>query len=426
MPIPSPFHPLTSAVARSHEWRDWSGRLAASLYEPSHEHEYYAIRSAAALIDVSPLFKYELSGPQALQAANRIFTRDLTRVAVGQIAYTPWCDDDGKVIDDGTVWRQAAQRFGITSADPNLAWFQDCCYGLDVRVVDKSDELAALALQGPLSRAILERLLQGIDLAALKYYHFAVAQCPAAGGAFPVTVSRTGYTGDLGYELWVEPQDALALYQALLDAGQDFGLAPAGMLALDIARIEAGLVMIGVDYQSARHALIPGQKSSPFEIGLGKAVDFRKPAFVGRRALWEEQQRGPEWTLLGVEVDWPSLEAAFGRWRLSPSLAGRASRSAVPLYEHKGEYSSSSIPEPKRGEPAPYPSRGREGKQVGYAVSHTFSPLLKRYIGLATVAADYARIGRAVQVEVTIEHTRQAVDARLVSLPFFNPARKRA
>jgi len=396
MPIPTPFYPRTSELCESHEWRDWSGYLAASLYEHLHDREYYAIRNAAALIDVSPLFKYDARGPDALRFVNRVMTRDLNRCAVGQVMYSTWCDDAGKVIDDGTVARLAEDHFRITAADPNLAWFQDCAFGLDVEVRDVSSDLAALALQGPSSRQILQHVLSGVDLEKLKYYHLAAAQA----GAIPLTVSRTGYTGDLGYELWVAPEHAISVWDMLIEHGTGYGIAPAGMLALDIARIEAGLIMIQIDYISTRHALIPDQKSSPFEVGLGWAVDLDQGDFVGRKALLAEKASGSKWMLVGVEVDWNSLEAQYARYALTPRVAGRASRAAVPVY--KG------------------------GRQVGQMTSHTFSPLLKKYIGIGTVERQFAGYGDQVSVEVTVEYTRQKADARLVKTPFYNPPRKRA
>jgi aminomethyltransferase len=396
LPIPTPFYPREQALNESHEWREWSGYLAASLYEPIHDREYYAIRSSAALIDVSPLYKYEVSGPDAARLLDRIVTRNASGSAVGQVLYTPWCDDDGKVIDDGTVTRLGEDSFRITAAEPNLAWFQDCAWGMDVKIEDVSAGLAALALQGPNSGEILARVLQGIDLSALQYYRSA----PARSGEISLHVSRTGYTGDLGYELWIAPEHALELWDALIAKGVAYGVTAAGMLALDVARIEAGLVMIQVDYISSRKALIEDQKSSPYEIGMGWAVDLNKPEFIGRRALAAEKAHGSKWLLAGVDVDWTSLEAIYGKFDLTPRLAGRASRSAVPVY--------------------------KEGRQIGQMTSHTFSPVLKKYIGIATVERAYAGFGTPVSVEVTVEYTRQKAAAHLVKLPFYNPTRKRA
>lgn len=396
MPIPSPFHSRTSVLNESHEWRDWSGYLAASLYEPQHEREYFAIRSSAAIIDVSPLFKYEIRGPDAERLLNRIMTRDVRKLQVGQVAYGPWCDDDGKVIDDGTIARLATDRFRVTAADPNLVWFQDCAMGMDVDIVDVSSSVAAVALQGPLSKAILMKVFPASRLEDLRYYRLAHATIQG----IPLTITRTGYTGDLGYELWIDAEQASLLWDCIMEAGAAYGLLPAGMLALDGARVEAGLVMNGVDYISSRKALIASQKSSPFELGLGWAVHLEKESFIGRKALLAEKQRGSAWSLTGFQVSWDSLEKVFGSAGLAPQVAGRPSRLAVPVYQH--------------------------GRQVGHASSHTFSPLLKSYLALATLESRCATPGEQVEYEITVEYQRLKAQASVTRLPFFNPSRKRA
>jgi aminomethyltransferase len=310
--------------------------------------------------------------------------------------YTPWCDDDGKVIDDGTVARLEADRFRVTAADPNLAWFQDCAIGLDVVIEDISTSLVALAVQGPASRALLKRVLTEIDLDALRYYRVA----NTCAGEIPLSVSRTGYTGDLGYELWMVPEVAVDVWDLLIATGWEYGLLPAGMVALDISRIEAGLLLIEVDYISCRKALIPDQKSTPLELGLEWTVDFDKKYFVGKDALREEKARGPAWRFFGLEVDWGSLEALFAAVDLPPLVAGRASRTALPVYKN--------------------------GRHVGQATSHTFSPLLKKYIALASLEAPYARLGDTVQIEITVEYVRHTANAVVTSPQFFNPPRKKA
>lgn len=400
MPIPSPFHSRTSPLCESYEWRNWAGYLSAGLYEPSHEREYYALRNSAGLIDISPLHKYEVTGPDALRLVDRVVTRDVTASRVGQVLYTPWCDEDGKVIDDGTVSRLAENHFRVTSADPSLRWFQDVGYGLDATVSDVTDDLGALALQGPNSRAVLTELVSGIDLNALKYFHLAEGEIDG----FPVTITRTGYTGDLGYEIWVRPEYAERLWDCLVETGQRYGLLPAGIIALDVARVEAGLIMIDVDYVSSAHAIIESQKSSPYEIGLGWAVKLDRGDFIGRRALAAEKARGSTWRFVGVQYDWPSLEKLFAEEDLPPQVAGRASRSAVPVYQ-----------------------RGTAPRtQVGQITSHAFSPILKQYIGIGTVLTSHGEIGQRLDVEVTVEYKRKLCPATVVETPFFNPARKRA
>lgn len=395
MPFTTPFHTRTAPLCYTQEWRDWSGYMMAALYEPSHEREYYAVRNAAALFDVSPLYKYEISGPDALALVNRVMTRDLSKCAVGQVMYSPWCDDEGKVIDDGTIARLAGDHFRLTAATHNLRWFQDCGLGLNATVTDISLDLAALALQGPHARNILKRLVTGVDLDTLKFFRLAEGQCDG----FPLTITRTGYTGDLGYELWVAPQHAERLWDILLDRGKDYGITPAGLVALDVARIEAGFPLIEVDYIPAPRALIEAQKSSPFEIGLGWAVALNKGYFIGRPALLAEKEKGSHWAFVGLEVHWPDIEALYHAFDLTPTLAGRASRLSVPVY--------------------------KEGQQIGQATSRTFSPLLKQYLALATIEAAYGEVGAQVDLEMTVEFRRRLARATIVRLPFFDPPRKR-
>jgi aminomethyltransferase len=369
--------------------------VVASSYELIHEHEYHAIRSAAGLIDVSPLFKYRIHGPDALRLLNHVVTRDVARCAIGQVLYTPWCDPQGKVRDDGTLQRLTEDVFRLTAAEPNLLWLEENAAGLDVTIEDESDGLAALAVQGPLSREILREVVDA-DLDGLGF--FRVTEGRIAG--IPATISRTGYTGDLGYELWVGRERAEALWDALVTTGTPYGLTPAGILALDIARVEAGLILIDVDYVPAHRAIIEDQKSSPFELGLGWTVGLEKGNFVGRTALFDEKRRGPSWQLRGLEISWESLERAYGEFELPPQLPATAWRTSVPVY--------------------------LGGKQVGYATSGCWSPLLKRYIALAHLHSPQADIGRELEIEVTVEHRRRRAGARVVETPFFDPERKRA
>ena len=381
----TPFHERTSALCESHAWRRWAGHVVASSYELSHEHEYHAIRSAAALLDVSPLYKYRVSGRDAAKLLDRVVTRNVAKLAVGQVAYTPWCDARGKVLDDGTVARLEADVFRMTSAEPSLRWLEANAGGLDATVEDVSDSLAALSLQGPTSRAILGN----IDLR-----YFRLAQTTFAG--IPVSVSRTGYTGDLGYELWVSAKEAIPLWDALLDAGRPYGITPAGMLALDVARIEAGLMLIDVDYVSARKALIDSQTSTPYELDLAWAVDLDKENFVGRAALAAQAARGPQWRFAGIEIDWSSLERLYTEAGLATHVPSAAWRMSVPLY-------SGAV-------------------QVGYATSGVWSPLLKKYIALAHIQGNPG----GLEIEFTIEHRRCRAKATVVKKPFFDPERKRA
>jgi aminomethyltransferase len=391
----TPFHDRTSALCQGQAWRRWAGYVVASSYELLHDREYHAIRSSAALLDVSPLYKYVVAGPDAARLLDRVVTRDVTRMQPQQVVYTGWCNSAGKLVDDGTISRLDERQYRMTSADPGLRWLWQNAVGMDVTIDDVSDSTAALALQGPSARVILEQLTQ-TDLVRLKYFRLT----PAVARGIPITISRTGYTGDLGYEIWLDAKHALPLWDALVEAGTPYGITPAGILALDVARIEAGLMLLDVDYVSARRALIDGQTSSPFELNLAWTVKLEKRAFVGRDALAAEHARGIAWRFIGVEVDWDSLEGLYAEVGLPPRLPSAAWRTSVPLYA--------------------------DGAQVGYATSGCWSPLLKKYIALAHVRSPYANAGAPLEMEITVEHRRKRATARVTPTPFFNPERKKA
>ncbi len=396
MPIGTAFHERTFALCESLNYREWSGYYAVSAYEPHHEHEYNAIRNAAALIDISPLFKYRLTGKDATRLVDRIITRDMSKVSVGQVIYTPWCDERGKVIDDGTVSRLAENTYRWTAADPSLRWFTQNATGLDVQIEDISETVAALALQGPTSGRLLKKLAEETDIENLKYFRVTTGRVAGV----PVEISRTGYTGDLGYEIWVASDEALQVWDALMDAGRAFDIHPAGMLALDVARIEAGLLLIDIDFNSSKKSLIEEQKYSPFEMGLGRLVNTDKNRFVGQKALIEEQKRGQAREIVGLEIDWTEVEKLYEDVGLPPAVSAIASRVAVPVY--------------------------KDGTQVGKATSSTWSPTLKKMIALATLKREFTKPGTKLQFEITVESVRHRVGASVVKTPFFNPKRKTA
>jgi aminomethyltransferase len=395
MPRYTPFYSRTSELCQSHSWLEWSGFLAANMYELHHLREYWAIRTAAGLIDISPLYKYHIHGRDALKLLNRVVTRDVSKLAVGQVLYTPWCDEQGKVIDDGTLHRLDENLYRLTAADPTLRWLQDNALGLDVQIDDATEEIAALALQGPLSRHILDSI-SNPPISALPYY--CLTQTTVAG--VPATISRTGYTGDLGYELWLSPADAERAWDAIVEAGQPYKLRAAGQLALDMTRIEAGLLLVATDFVSAKKTTFPIQKSTPFELGLGWAVKLDKGNFVGREALRKEKERGPAWATVGLEVGWESLEGVYRSFGMPIHLPQSAWSVAVPVYA--------------------------DGGHIGKATSGTWSPLLKKYVVLARLKPEYAHPGTTVNMEVTVEAHRCLAAATVVELPFFNPDRKRA
>jgi aminomethyltransferase len=317
----------------------------------------------------------------------------MRKVSVGQVIYTPWCDEHGKVIDDGTVSRLAENTYRWTAADPSLRWFTQNAAGLDVEIEDISEHIAAVALQGPTSGGLLRSIAEA-DIENLKY--FRVTSGKIAG--VPVDISRTGYTGDLGYEIWVPSEQAIKVWDALMEQGRPFDISPAGMLALDVARVEAGLLLIDVDFNSSKKSLIEEQKYSPYEMGLGRLVNLDKNRFVGQSALLAESRRGPAREIVGLEIAWPEVEERYERVGLPPAVSAIASRVAVPVF--------------------------KDATQVGKATSSTWSPTLKKMIALATVKSEFAKLGTRLQFEITVESVRHRVGATVVKTPFFNPKRK--
>lgn len=393
MPVGTPFHERTFALCESLNYREWSGYYTVSAYETHHDHEYHAIRDSAALIDISPLFKYIVSGVDAAALVDRVVPRDVSRLKVGQVWYTTWCDEQGKVIDDGTVSRLDEHRFRWTAADPTLRWLRQNAHGLDVRIEDVSERVAALALQGPMSAQVLAAAAEA-DIAALRYFHVTGGRIDGV----PVDISRTGYTGDLGYEIWIPEESALTVWDALAREGVAYGMKPAGMLALDIARVEAGLLLIDVDFHGSRKATIPSQMYTPYEMGLGRQVNLDKERFIGRAALAVQQKHGVPRMIVGLDVDWREVEALHEKVGLVPLAPAAASRQAVPVYSG--------------------------GRQVGRATTTAWSPTLKRLIAIATVDAPHYRTGTRLEFEFTVDARRHPVAATVVQMPFLDLPRK--
>lgn len=395
MPRPSPFYSRTSKLSLSQSWKDWAGYYAAKTYDTSHDSEYMALRHSAGLIDVSPLFKYDISGPDAAAFLSRVTVKNLDRLKPGRVTYLCWCDDDGKVVDDGTVSRLDENYFRVTAAEPSVGWFERLRRGYQVDIEDTTDKLGALSLQGPTSRDLLRELVD-FDIDQLRF--FAIRACKLSG--IDVWLSRTGYTGDLGYEIWVETGSAEKLWDRLAKTGQSFGLLPVGLDAMDVTRIEAGFIMNGVDYYSAHHCLIEGRKSSPFELGLGWTIQLDREPFVGQAALRREKETGARKLMVGLEIDWESLEAIFESYGLPAELPSAAWRDGRPVYD--------------------------TGKSwIGQATSGVWSPTLKKNLSLAQLDAEQAAIGNEVRFDLMAEYHRHLVPATVVKTPFFNPARKR-
>jgi aminomethyltransferase len=395
MPIGTPFHARTAALCVSQNWRTWSGYFVASSYDVVHDYEYHAIRNTAALIDVSPLYKYDVRGKDALKLVNRVITRDAAKCAVGQALYSCLCEDDGAVIQDGTVFRLGEGYFRFHLADPALRWLNLNARGMEVAIQEVSEQIAALALQGPHAQKILQRVVD-IDLNQLKFFRL-------ASGKFrdvAVIVSRTGYTGDLGYELWFGAEHAVKIWDILIEQGSDFGIKPTGILALDVARLEAGFILLEVDYVGAEKAVIESQRYSPFEIGLGWTVDLRKDHFVGAKALRRSDSQSPPRQIFGLEINLIDYEYLYQQAGLAPQYPSTAWRCSVPLR--------------------------KDQRQIGYATTGAWSPALKKYIALATLERPCASVGAEVDIEVTVDHRQKNVSAIVVKLPFYDPPRKRA
>jgi len=397
MPRRTPFHHRTAELCASQGWTEWSGYLSASTYDLDHMREYNAIRTACGLLDVSPLHKYHVRGRDAGRLLDRVVTRDVSKCRIGQVLYTAWCDDDGKIIDDGTLARLGDDSYRLTAAIPTLDWLEDNAFSLEVEVEDVTHEFGALALQGPTSRALLQRL-SGADLGRLPYFH--LLEDKVAGA--PVRISRTGYTGDLGYEIFVESRHAETVWDALAETGRAYDMLPAGNVALDVVRIEAGLLLVDVDFVSAARTLFAVQKSSPLELGLGWTVKLDKGPFVGREALRREKARGPARATMGLVVDVVALEKIHGTYAMPLHLPYTSWNDQIPVY-----------------------AGSEQRDPVGKATSGAWSPLLKNYVVIARLDARHARPGTRLYLEETVEGRRYAVPAEVVKLPFFDPPRKK-
>ena len=393
----TPFHARTTDLCTSQNWREWSGYFAADSYDLDHMREYNAVRTTAAVFDVSPLFKYQIRGRDAGRLLDRVVTRDVSKCRIGQVLYTVWCDDDGKVIDDGTLARIGEDHYRLTAAMPTLDWLEDNALGLEVEIEDVTHQFGALAIQGPTSRGLLQELTD-TDIGSLGY--FRLVDCEMAG--VPVRISRTGYTGDLGYEIFLEARYAEQLWDALAQTGKSYDLQPAGTVALDVVRIEAGLLLIEVDFVSCVDTIFEVQKSTPFELGLGFTVKLGKGPFVGREALRNEKASGPAWMTVGLVVDILALEKIYAEYSMPLHLPYTSWNDARPVY------ASQTSRDP-----------------IGKATSGTWSPILKQYVVLARVRPKHARPGTRIFLEETVEGRRYSVPAVVVKTPFFDPPRKR-
>jgi glycine cleavage system T protein (aminomethyltransferase) len=386
--LKTPFHERSRAFSQLDSFIPWSGYSTVDVFT-SVEQEYFAIRNASSLYDLTPMVKYRIAGADALRFLNRLTTRDVSKLAPGRVTYTVWCNDEGQLIDDGTVFCLGPNEYRLCTAERQLDWLRASAIGFDAEILDITEEVAALAVQGPTSCKLLRSIgLEGVQ--RLKPFEHGVFAMPQSATA-PITlqVSRTGFTGDLGYELWMSPTDAEAVWDALMEVGSTRALRPVGSRALNIARIEAGFLLPRVDFVSAAHTLYPGTERSPLELGLGWLVDFGKGHFTGRRALLGEKARGPRRALVGLDV------------------AGQKPAHDALLYTSRA---------------------GRT--QAGSVTSATWSPTCKRNIALAIVDAAHSAIGSTLWADIYLNRElvweRRMVPARVVERPFYAPARRRA
>ena len=395
MPIPSPLHSRTQNLCDSYFWKDWAGYYAVKSYGTSHEREYYAFRHGSGIIDLSPLFKYKIKGPGAKDYLNQLLTRSMDTLKVGRIGYTCWCDDHGHMIDDGTVMNMGDDCYYLTAAIPSMGWLSRYDRGYDVEITDISEDFAIIGVQGPTSRDLLK---QACDAPLDDQRFFSFVDCNLDTNK--VILSRTGYTGDLGYEIWVNKQQATQVWDSLFKVAPNYGGIACGLDALDVTRIEAGFIMNGVDYHSAHHCPIEARKSTPYEAGLGWTVHLKKEFFNGHEALRKQKaDGGPKEVLVAIEYDWNELEFQFRKLGLPPEICNAAWRTSIPLYDTMN-------------------------KQIGYCSSGTWSPLLKKNIALATIKKKFAKPGTKIKIELTVEHKRKVISAYVRKNPMLDLERK--
>jgi aminomethyltransferase len=395
----TPFHSRTSALNEGQRWEDWEGYLAATMYALDPLVEYNAVRLGCGIFDVSPLHKYEVRGPDAQALLQRMVVRNLAPSRPGRGFYTVWCDDNGKVVDDGGVFHIAENHLRLTSTLPSLEWLIDNSAGFDVTIEDVSEELVGVALQGPTSRDLLQKLTS-VDLSALKFWHCTDADVCGR----PTLISRTGYTGDLGFEIFVRPEDAEDIWDAMMALAPDYQMRPCGLIALDMTRIEAGLPQIDAEFISAKQTLFEVQTISPLELGLGWMCKLDGDFFVGRDALIAEKANGTSrWNTVGVELDVTYIEKFFREFGMPLHLPELSWTEAVPIYSDEGQENL-----------------------IGRGTSGMWSPLLKKYIVIARIPPKYAKPGSRFFIEEVIEAKTFATPATVVPMPFFDPPRKKA
>lgn len=379
----SPFYPRQAEIDRLNRWHEWKGYSSADgFYDTALE--YFATRNSAGVFDITPMTKYRITGPDALDFLDRLVTRNMRKIKPGRVAYAVWCDDGGHVIDDGTIFHLQEGEYRLCSQERHMAWFKAAAIGMDVTIVDETEEICGLALQGPTSFSILNKLgLSGID----QLRPFGLANYDFNGT--DIMVSRTGFTGDLGYELWTTNDKAIELWDALFEAGEHFGIMAMGTEALEHARIEAGFLAPFEEFLPAHTTVRSGRARSPLELGLEWLVDFSKPCFNGRRALLEEKKNGSTWRLVKLDIE-----------------GNKEAHQAFIFPKQNG------------------------GKECGFVTSAMWSPVCKQNIALGTVRTPHGNVGDKLWVEIYYQRemhwSRVMAEATVVDKPFWDPPRKRS
>ena len=405
MPLTTPFHSRLEEINQTKIWRNWSGYLTAPQYQYSLSSEYYSVRDSVSLLDTSPLFKYRFVGTDARSLLELILLRDVGQCELGRAQYTCWCDERGFVLQDGLVMQANPGEYLLTAAEPTLRYFRKVAKekGLtEVRIEDISSEFGILSLQGPEAFNVITQLSE--NAGALSY--FGVIKTEVAGRE--VTISRTGYTGDLGFELWVNSDDSILVWDAIISAGKDYNITPIGTTALKMVRVEAGLLLMGTDFHTSRFAWVDAQRETPIELGwewMLKDLEQDNRNFIGRSALERElETQASRWKTVGIAVDWNEYESTYTE--------------AGVLPPHHEVYSESTMSIYRRGE--------KEWDYAGYASSFLFSSLLKKPIAIAKLPVDLVDLGSEVDLEIPVIRQPRHVLARVDRMPFFDPARKKA
>lgn len=395
----TPFYPRLVELNESHMWGNWSGFLSAVKFDLSSKHEYFGVRNAAGFFDTSPLHKYWIRGRDAERLCSYVFARDIRPLRQGRAQYTVWCDDSGHVLEDGVVFRMAADEFLLTAAEPNLGYLAGLARPFEAEIVDASEDYASMAIQGPRSREILAGLTD--DAAELAYFGFSETKIAGSGAI----LSRTGFSGDLGFEIMVPADDAIHVLDAVIEAGRPHGLRPYGEEALNMTRIEAGLPLIAHEFTSSRYAFTAEERFTPDELGLGwvlRGIEDESRPFIGRRALLAERSReSARWRTVGVTVEWRDY------YDLHQSRGLLAVPNEVPVPWEVMIYDAA-------------------GSRIGYATSFMYSPILQKHIGIARVRPTHAHPEAEIYIEQTVDHEYVNVRGHVTTLPFYNPARKTA